>query len=443
MPVTLFIKKFLFLIPLIALVLCEKTRFDNYVLYKVLVENDQHYRILVDLKNNNFKYDIWNDHISLGRYVDIMSSPEDKAELEKLFQKYELKYEIANENIQEVIDKENAIIKTYTRSNIRSMEWNAYYTLDHIYGWLDDVAAAYPNVASIVIAGKSYEGRDIKGLKISHGPGRRVIFIESGIHAREWISMTSACYVINELLISNNTQAHAAAQDYDWYIFPVTNPDGYVYSHEQNRLWRKSRRPIGNNFGVDLNRNWNSNWLVVGASTNPQSLTYAGPGPFSEPETRALSNFIRSIGDKIDLYLSVHSFGQYLLVPFGNSTGAYANYYDAVNIGRRAMGALAVRYGTLYQTGNIAEVLYLATGGSDEWVKEHVRVPLVYCVELRDRGLNGFLLPEDEILPNNQEYMDGVLELIYQAERFGYMNSGSRIHISMFILLITFFISFL
>lgn len=26
-------------------------------------------------------------------------------------------------------------------------------------------------------------------------------------------------------------------------------------------MWRKNRRPVGNNFGIDLNRNWNNNWL--------------------------------------------------------------------------------------------------------------------------------------------------------------------------------------
>lgn len=112
------------------------------------------------------------------------------------------------------------------------MRWDVYYNLEDIYAWLDDMAAAYPNIASIVIGGHSYEGHQIKGLKISHGPGRKVIFIESGIHAREWITPTSVCYMISELLTNNDEETQAAAKDYDWYIFPVTNPDGYIWSHE-------------------------------------------------------------------------------------------------------------------------------------------------------------------------------------------------------------------
>lgn len=71
---------------------------------------------------------------------------------------------------------------------------------------------------------------------------------------------------------------------------------------------------------------------VAGASISPALDTYAGPGPFSEPESRSLSTYITSVADRIDLYLSFHSFSQLLLLPFGNSTQPYANYHDAVRI---------------------------------------------------------------------------------------------------------------
>ncbi|XP_072929537.1 uncharacterized protein [Epargyreus clarus] len=400
---------FIFLI-FVASVSCEKFRFDNYTLYKIFPENEQHTKILQDIQNTDVRYDFWTDPTKYAEYVNVLSGPENKVELENVLKANNMKFTVTMPNIQEAIDKE--VVMKYTRSNIRSMRWDVYYNLDDIYAWLDDMAAAYSNVASIVIGGHSYEGHQIKGLKISHGPGRKVIFIESGIHAREWITPTSVCYMISELLTNNDKETQAAANDYDWYIFPVTNPDGYIWSHESFRMWRKNRRPIGSEFGVDLNRNWNNNWLVIGATIDPALNNYAGPGPFSEPETRSLSSYIRSLGDQIDLYLSMHSFGQLLLIPFGNTTEPLANYHDAMNIGRRAMGALSVRYGTQYVTGNIAEAIYFATGVSVDWVKGHLNVPLVYCYELRDKGTYGFLIPEDQILPSNQEVMDSVLVLI-------------------------------
>lgn len=112
------------------------------------------------------------------------------------------------------------------------MTWDAFYTLDDIYAWLDDLVITYPSIVTKLIGGTTYEGREIKGIKISHGSGRRAIFLEGGIHSREWISPSAVNFITNELLTSTDDETVAAAQGFDWYIFPVTNPDGYVWSHE-------------------------------------------------------------------------------------------------------------------------------------------------------------------------------------------------------------------
>ncbi|CAK1550141.1 unnamed protein product [Leptosia nina] len=401
-----------------------KFRYDGYTLYKILPENDKHINLLQELQNDT-RYDFWTEPAPGSEFVNVMSSPGHKNEFEDLLNRNGVKFTISMTNVQEAIDKEN--IGTYVSRDLRSMRWDTYYTLGQINTWLDDLVARHSNVASIIVGGQSYEGRPIRGVKISHGSGKRAIFIESGIHAREWITMATTNYIIDQLLRSTNTEVRGIAREFDWYIFPVTNPDGYVWSHDYARTWRKNRRPIGTEFGVDLNRNWNSNWLAHGSSTNPALDNYAGPGPFSEIETRTLSEYIRSLSDKIDLYLSMHSFSQLLLVPFGNSTQAYGNYHDAVNIGRRAMGALSVRYGTQYTTGSIAEAIYLATGGSIDWVKSALNIPLVYCYEFRDRGQYGFLLPGNQIIPNSEEVLDSIVDLIFQAKRFQYLNNSNRV----------------
>lgn len=125
----------------------------------------------------------------------------------------------------------NQTLKSYNR-NTRLMSWDAYYPLNDIEAWMNDMAKSYPAVASEVVGGTSFEGRQIKGLKISYGSNKKVIFIEAGIHSREWITMSTACYIINELLTSNENATVSAARAFDWYIFPVTNPDGYVWTHE-------------------------------------------------------------------------------------------------------------------------------------------------------------------------------------------------------------------
>lgn len=62
-----------------------------------------------------------------------------------------------------------------------------------------------------------------------------------------------------------------------------------------------------------------------GASQNPCSETYAGPAAFSEPETVALSNFVGSVADEVDIYLAFHSYGHYILYPYGHTIEPAAN----------------------------------------------------------------------------------------------------------------------
>lgn len=70
-------------------------------------------------------------------------------------------------------------------------------------------------------------------MKISYGIGKRAVFIEGGIHAREWISPATVTYIINEILTSTDPSFRRIVENFDWYIFPVVNPDGFVYSHVQ------------------------------------------------------------------------------------------------------------------------------------------------------------------------------------------------------------------
>ena len=65
------------------------------------------------------------------------------------------------------------------------------------------------------------------------------MWIDSGIHPREWITLAVGTWMLNELV--ENNAAHPTLIDMlDWYFLPVHNPDGYYKTKQDDRLWRKS-----------------------------------------------------------------------------------------------------------------------------------------------------------------------------------------------------------
>ena len=155
-----------------------------------------------------------------------------------------------------VIDQESP------KRSRRAFDWKEYQTLDEIYSWLDEKVAEFPAIVSVQTVGKSYEDRDIKAVKISYKEGNPGIFIESNIHAREWITSATVTWLINEFLTSTAPEVRELAENYDWYILPVVNPDGFNYTKTTNRLWRKNRYPHNVLcYGVDMNRNFPGHWM--------------------------------------------------------------------------------------------------------------------------------------------------------------------------------------
>ena len=69
-------------------------------------------------------------------------------------------------------------------------------------------------------------------------------------------------------------------------------------------------------------------FLDGGASENPCSETFAGPTPFSEPETIALRDFVSARSSEIKIYLSFHSFGQYVLFPYGHTAQEVSPHHE-------------------------------------------------------------------------------------------------------------------
>lgn len=162
-------------------------------------------------------------------------------------------------------------------------------------------------------------------------------------------------------------------------------------------MWRKTRSEGVRCPGADPNRNFDFHWDESGTSRDECSEIYSGKAPFSEVESQNIANFVAKYKNNVKLYLTFHSYGQYILYPWGYDGVFPDNKAELDQLGRKAAAAIATIYGTEYTVGSSATALYPAAGGSDDWCMGVAGVPLTYTIELPGGGYWGFDLPEEEI----------------------------------------------
>lgn len=398
----------------------EVARYDNYRVYEVIPTSAKQLMLLNDLKDSSDSLIFLESGRHVGAKFNIVVAPHKLADFTEGLSNEGLKARLVDNNIQRSIDQEKSRMKSARSKGV--FDFKDYHELDDIYAWLDKLATEYEHV-EVIEGGHSYENRTIKGVKVSYKSGNPGVFIEGGIHAREWISPATVAYILNELLTSHDSKVRAIAENYDWYFFPSVNPDGYVYTHKKDRLWRKTRTPYsGGCFGADPNRNWDFHWAEQGTSNRCPTDTYGGPHAFSEVETKTLSQYIASLKGKIQAYISFHSYSQILLFPYGHTGEHTPNHNDLNEIAKATVTSLAKRYGTRYSYGNIYDAIYPASGASVDWAYGTLGVQIAYTYELRPgkNSWNGFVLPASQIVPTGEETLDSLVTLLEESEKRGY-----------------------
>ncbi|XP_018797979.1 PREDICTED: zinc carboxypeptidase A 1-like [Bactrocera latifrons] len=405
----------------------ERVRYDNYHVYQLQPKTTAQLDAVKELDGTSDALLFLDAVHYVNNKINVLVAPERVTDLLAVLQRAEVPHQLVEENAQKSLDLEQELVADPNRRT-GDYTWREYHELDDTYAWLRTLTEKYPEQVSLFVAGKSYEGREILGVKISFSSSRAEeaaratkpgIFIEGGMHAREWISPATTTYIINQLLTSTNADVRKVAESYVWYFVPHSNPDGYVYTHTTNRLWRKTRTPYNYCYGADPNRNWDFHWNEVGSSNNPCSDTYAGPKAFSEIETRTLAEYISTLKGQLFLYLSFHSYSQLLLFPYGYTGELPPNYKDLKRVFDVAVSAVSKRYGTRYTGGNVYDAIYPAAGASLDWAYGKMNVPYSYCFELRPSSnalWSGFRLPAAQIIPTGEEIMDSMLAMINEID---------------------------
>ncbi|OTB10637.1 hypothetical protein K445DRAFT_308614 [Daldinia sp. EC12] len=303
-------------------------------------------------------------------------------------------------------------------NGVPDLSWfDSYHAYeDHIRYWAD-LQAAFANNSELIQVGFSFEGRPIQGIHLWGSSGKNskpAVFFNGNVHAREWITSIVVEYLLYQLVTGykNDTTMQVALDNYDFYVLPVVNPDGFVYSQTTNRLWRKNRQTRDNTtaVGTDINRNWSVGFGGEGSSSNPSSETFSGYRPGDAPETAALMDFAQTLAaDKgIKLYIDWHSYAQVILLSYGYTCDSFPPNIDRqISLAGETAARIAQPYNTTFEYGPGCLVLYQSSGNGRDYMTDAAGAEFGWGIELRSTSY-GFVLPANQILPSSVEIWEGV-----------------------------------
>ncbi|KAJ0314050.1 hypothetical protein Brms1b_007293 [Colletotrichum noveboracense] len=351
----------------------------------------------------------WNHDIDT--HIDIVVSPDQIANVEA----QGLDYRVLHKDLGESITAESQLRGTYKR-DVDDLSWyDSYHPYaDHIQ-YIKNLHESFPENSELITAGHSYENRTIQGIHLwgDGGPGKPAVLYHGNVHAREWITSKVVEYLTLQLINTHKNATNATdswLNTYDFHIFPIVNPDGFAYSQEVDRLWRKTRTPPPpppqnqSCYGTDINRNWEYGWDVnsLGASTNACAQAYRGQRRSDTIENQGLDAYVRKLRDAagIKLFIDWHSYGQYILSPFGSKEEWYApelgKWTKAASILSEVIRHSSERR-TTFTFGPSGATLYTTTGAAPDHVYAIGGADFSYTIELPDTGDYGFILPPERI----------------------------------------------
>ncbi|KAL5532375.1 hypothetical protein ACEPAF_5945 [Sanghuangporus sanghuang] len=339
---------------------------------------------------------------------------------------------------------------------------DTYHPLFEIDEYMEHLAALYPTNVSVSELGHSSEGREMYAMRISGGAtvdgnGQRIVkkgFLIVLCLCFQWVASASALYLAHALL-ANSSEPNSISHlldSFDFYVLPVPNPDGYVFTWESDRLWYKNRMSLGPNEacrGLDMNRNWGYHWspsdrsLIeeeedlnldltdfddedIGAvkkkkgkkgkkkkpkkpkknrpaPADPCSHWFPGHRPFEAPEVNNIANYIMQLPN-LHVFIDLRSYGQMLSWPYSYACDTLPA--DAEDLYEAALGAayaMRKKHGTVYTTGSLCSALYPAPGNILDWMYASAGIKYSYAVHLRDTGTYGYSLPQEWIRPVGEE----------------------------------------
>ncbi|XP_024594797.1 carboxypeptidase A6-like [Neophocaena asiaeorientalis asiaeorientalis] len=245
------------------------------------------------------KVDLWQpgsiSQVSEGTVTDVHIPHNGSRALLAFLQETNIHYKILMEDLQKVLEKGSSLPSQRSRRSVPGYNYEVYHSLEEIQNWMHHLNKTHSGLIHMFSIGKSYEGRSLFVLKLGRRSRayKRAVWIDCGIHAREWIGPAFCQWFVKEALLtyrSDPTMRKMLNHLY-FYIMPVFNVDGYHFSWTNDRFWRKTRSR-NSRFrcrGVDANRNWRVKWcgkLGINRDSDPKvsiSFTLKNDEPSGTP----------------------------------------------------------------------------------------------------------------------------------------------------------------
>ncbi|MHA2494154.1 MAG: M14 family zinc carboxypeptidase, partial [Candidatus Hodarchaeales archaeon] len=241
-----------------------------------------------------------------------------------------------------------------------------YYNYQELISKLFLLQNTFPDFVELFSIGQSHEGREVWTIRLTNRSvtsQKSEFHLVAHHHAREAITIENAIYFIDKLLYevtSGNASIENLLANMEIYVTPALNPDGLEVISRFPWM-RKNRASIdddgdGNTYdeleiydadqdgyvarfsggayyegkdgpdidtqfgedapgGVDLNRNYDYEFIGSGSSAYPPDFEYRGEKAFSEPETQAIRDFVKQ--HDFNFAISLHSGVRAVIAPWG------------------------------------------------------------------------------------------------------------------------------
>nr|CAH0112267.1 unnamed protein product [Daphnia galeata] len=392
---------------------CDQVDYTGHKVVRSRAANVVQLSYLRHLQSSDETLDFWSEPFRVGQPVDIHVNSDNYDALAHLLNSAGIQNHIKVEDLGRAIIEERVSIefRRELTKNQKAFDFENYHTYEEIVSYLESLASDN-SIVSISSIGTTYENRSLTMATISTGsdPEKQVIVFECAVHAREWAAPSTCLWFINELATKYGSDGEITrlVDGFDWKITPVTNPDGYTYSWTTDRLWRKNRMPTGTCYGVDINRNFDTNFGGAGSSDIPCIDTYHGPSSFSEAESSAVRDVLIANRPRVKAAISIHTYSQLWMSPYGYTNDLPAEYDEMLRVMSIGVQALQNTYGTQYQYGNHADTIYIASGTTLDHAYTAEGILYAYLLELRDTGEFGFQLPASQIMETAVETWNGI-----------------------------------